>query len=80
MLGAALDNFLNDKTKMTAAVGGLTALAIGWYSAKRGTAVAGRYIEARLGEEENEERERKDVVQESHLSFVRLLVSLHSNR
>ncbi|KAF8363218.1 atad-3, partial [Pristionchus pacificus] len=49
MLGAALDNFLNDKTKMTAAVGGLTALAIGWYSAKRGTAVAGRYIEARLG-------------------------------
>ncbi|GMT14447.1 hypothetical protein PFISCL1PPCAC_5744, partial [Pristionchus fissidentatus] len=49
MLGAAMDNFLNDKTKMTAAVAGLTALAVGWYTAKRGTGVAGRYIEARLG-------------------------------
>ena len=37
IVGAGLKDFLNDKTKITAAVGGLTALAIGWYTAKRGT-------------------------------------------
>lgn len=30
-------------------MGGLTALAVGWYTAKRGTAITARYIEARLG-------------------------------
>lgn len=30
-------------------VAGLTLLAVGFYSAKNATAVAGRYIEARLG-------------------------------
>ncbi|CAD6190230.1 unnamed protein product [Caenorhabditis auriculariae] len=49
LLGAGLNEFLHDKAKMTAAVGGLTALAIGWYTAKRGTSVVARYAEARLG-------------------------------
>ncbi|KIH46971.1 ATPase, AAA family [Ancylostoma duodenale] len=49
VLGAGLQDFLSDKTKMTAAVGTLTALAIGWYVAKRGTGVVARYAEARLG-------------------------------
>ncbi|KIH45635.1 ATPase, AAA family, partial [Ancylostoma duodenale] len=49
VLGAGLQDFLSDKTKMTAAVGSLTALAIGWYVAKRGTGVVARYAEARLG-------------------------------
>ncbi|KAK6024591.1 hypothetical protein OSTOST_09596, partial [Ostertagia ostertagi] len=34
---------------MTAAVGTLTALAVGWYVAKRGTGVVARYAEGRLG-------------------------------
>ncbi|KAK5968410.1 hypothetical protein GCK32_018831, partial [Trichostrongylus colubriformis] len=49
VLGAGLQEFLSDKTKMTAAVGTLTALAVGWYVAKRGTGVVARYAEARLG-------------------------------
>ncbi|CAI4224171.1 unnamed protein product [Auanema sp. JU1783] len=49
IIGAGLKDFLSDKTKMTAAVGGLTALAIGWYAAKRGTSVVARYAESRLG-------------------------------
>ncbi|CAJ0931807.1 unnamed protein product, partial [Mesorhabditis belari] len=49
VFGAGLQDFLNDKTKITAAVGGLTALAVGWYVAKRGTGVVARYAEARLG-------------------------------
>ncbi|PIO74324.1 ATPase, AAA family [Teladorsagia circumcincta] len=49
VLGAGLQDFLSDKTKMTAAVGTLTALAVGWYVAKRGTGVVARYAEARLG-------------------------------
>ncbi|KHJ84900.1 hypothetical protein OESDEN_15380, partial [Oesophagostomum dentatum] len=46
VIGAGLQEFLSDKTKITAAVGGLTALAIGWYVAKRGTGVVARYAEA----------------------------------
>ncbi|VDL81118.1 unnamed protein product [Nippostrongylus brasiliensis] len=49
VIGAGLQEFLSDKTKMTAAVGTLTALAVGWYVAKRGTGVVARYAEARLG-------------------------------
>ncbi|VDM62803.1 unnamed protein product [Angiostrongylus costaricensis] len=49
LLGAGLQDFLSDKSKMTAAVGSLTALAVGWYVAKRGTGVVARYTEARLG-------------------------------
>ncbi|KAK0395748.1 hypothetical protein QR680_001411 [Steinernema hermaphroditum] len=49
VIGAGLNEFLNDKKKIVATVGGLTALAVGWYAAKRGTAVTARFVEARLG-------------------------------
>jgi ATPase family AAA domain-containing protein 3A/B len=40
---------LHDATQMLAATGTLTAVALGIYTAKTGTGVAGRFIEARLG-------------------------------
>lgn len=49
VIGAGLDSFLNDKKKIVATVGGLTALAVGWYTAKRGTGVVAKYVENRLG-------------------------------
>ncbi|ULU03891.1 hypothetical protein L3Y34_016987 [Caenorhabditis briggsae] len=49
LIGSGLNQFLSDKTKIAAAVGGLTALAVGWYTAKRGTGITARYIESRLG-------------------------------
>jgi ATPase family AAA domain-containing protein 3A/B len=49
VIGAGLQEFLTDQKKIVATVGGLTALAVGWYTAKRGTGVAAKYIEARLG-------------------------------
>lgn len=48
-IGGAFNALLEDKSKMTAMVAGLSALAIGVYGARAGTGVAGRYIEARLG-------------------------------
>ena len=48
-LGEGARAFLSDKEKMAAAVATLSAIALGVYSAKVGTGVAGRYIEARLG-------------------------------
>lgn len=49
VVGAGLQEFINDRTKVATAVGGLSALAVGWYSAKHGTGVISRYVEARLG-------------------------------
>ncbi|EGT39534.1 hypothetical protein CAEBREN_15674 [Caenorhabditis brenneri] len=49
LIGSGINQFLSDKTKIAAAVGGLTALAVGWYTAKRGTGLTARYIGARLG-------------------------------
>uniref|UniRef100_A0A915NFJ1 AAA+ ATPase domain-containing protein n=1 Tax=Meloidogyne floridensis TaxID=298350 RepID=A0A915NFJ1_9BILA len=49
VLGAGFQEFIGDRTKIATAVGGLTLLAIGWYSAKRGTDVVARYVQARLG-------------------------------
>lgn len=49
VIGAGLQEFINDKTKVVTAVGGLTALAVGWYTAKRGTGVVAKYVDARLG-------------------------------
>ncbi|KAI1722748.1 ATPase family associated with various cellular activities (AAA) domain-containing protein [Ditylenchus destructor] len=49
IIGAGLQDFITDRTKVTTAVGGLTILAVGWYSAKRGTNIGAKYIEARLG-------------------------------
>ncbi|CAM9121187.1 unnamed protein product [Pylaiella littoralis] len=48
-LGTGMQEFLSDKDKMVAATATLTAMALGIYTARTGTGVAGRYIEARLG-------------------------------
>ncbi|XP_062960365.1 ATPase family AAA domain-containing protein 3 isoform X2 [Cynocephalus volans] len=49
LFGEGFRAFVTDWDKVTATVAGLTLLAVGVYSAKNATAVAGRHIEARLG-------------------------------
>uniref|UniRef100_A0AAA9S3D5 ATPase family, AAA domain containing 3A n=1 Tax=Bos taurus TaxID=9913 RepID=A0AAA9S3D5_BOVIN len=49
LFGEGFRAFVTDWDKVTATVAGLTLLAVGIYSAKNATSVAGRYIEARLG-------------------------------
>lgn len=49
VLGAGFQSFITDWDRVSATAAGLTLLAIGVYSAKMGTGVAARYIEARLG-------------------------------
>ncbi|TYZ61434.1 hypothetical protein PybrP1_011952 [[Pythium] brassicae (nom. inval.)] len=48
-VGSGVMAFVGDKEKLTATVASLTALALGVYTAKTSTGVAGKYIEARLG-------------------------------
>ncbi|KAJ0411970.1 hypothetical protein ATCC90586_009927 [Pythium insidiosum] len=48
-VGAGIMTFVDDKEKLTTTVASLTALALGIYTAKVSTNVAGKYIEARLG-------------------------------
>ncbi|CAE7531095.1 atad3-a [Symbiodinium natans] len=47
-LGAGTRTLLEDRSKMTVLVGGLTALALGVYGARAATGVAGNLIERRL--------------------------------
>lgn len=49
LFGEGFRAFVTDWDKVTATVAGLTLLAVGVYSAKNATSVAGRYVEARLG-------------------------------
>lgn len=49
VLGAGMQTFLADWDKITAAAAGFSLLALGVYTAKRGTGVASSYVEARLG-------------------------------
>ncbi|ELR61354.1 ATPase family AAA domain-containing protein 3 [Bos mutus] len=49
LFGEGFRAFVTDWDKVTATVAGLTLLAVGIYSAKNATSVAGRYVEARLG-------------------------------
>ncbi|XP_029975636.1 ATPase family AAA domain-containing protein 3-A-like [Salarias fasciatus] len=49
VFGEGFRALVSDWDKLTATVAGLTLLAAGVYSARNATAVAGRYIEARLG-------------------------------
>ncbi|XP_034551218.1 ATPase family AAA domain-containing protein 3-like [Notolabrus celidotus] len=49
VFGEGFRGFVSDWDKLTATVAGLTLLAAGVYSARNATAVAGRYLEARLG-------------------------------
>lgn len=48
-IGAGIKDFLGDKNKMFAAASTITMVALGVYSAKVGTSLAGRIVEARLG-------------------------------
>lgn len=48
-VGAGVMAFVDDREKLTATVASLTALALGIYTAKVSTGVAGKYVEARLG-------------------------------
>ena len=49
VLGEGFKSYLSDWQKITTTAGGLTLLALGVYSARVSTQVAGRFIEARLG-------------------------------
>nr|XP_054768778.1 ATPase family AAA domain-containing protein 3-B-like [Lytechinus pictus] len=49
ILGEGFRSFISDWDRVTATAAGVTLLALGVYSAKMGTGVAARYIEARLG-------------------------------
>ncbi|XP_038579206.1 ATPase family AAA domain-containing protein 3-like [Micropterus salmoides] len=49
VFGEGFRAFISDWDKLTATVAGLTLLAAGVYSSRNATAVAGRYVEARLG-------------------------------
>jgi len=48
-VGAGVWSFLNDKDRLISTAGVLSLVALGVYSAKTGTGVAGRFIESRLG-------------------------------
>lgn len=48
-IGNGVMTFLGDKEKVTSSVVALSVLAMGIYTAKVGTGVAGRFVEARLG-------------------------------
>lgn len=41
--------FISDPTKVSLAVGGLTALSLGFFTAMRGSALVSNYVNARLG-------------------------------
>ena len=49
ILGQGAQAFLTDWDKITAAAAGLSLLAVGVYTAKRGTGVMASYVSARLG-------------------------------
>ncbi|XP_078373422.1 ATPase family AAA domain-containing protein 3-like [Oculina patagonica] len=49
ILGAGFDAFISDWDKISATAAGLTLLALGVYTAKYGTGVTARFVEARLG-------------------------------
>ncbi|XP_015922025.1 ATPase family AAA domain-containing protein 3 [Parasteatoda tepidariorum] len=49
ILGVGFNAFLSDWSKVTTSVAGATLLVLGYYSVKRGTGIAAKYIEAHLG-------------------------------
>lgn len=48
-IGSGISSFVSDRSKVTNAVAGLSAAAVGIYFARAGASVAGGYISARLG-------------------------------
>ena len=49
ILGSGANAFLKDWDKVTAAAAGISLLALGVYTAKRGTGVLASFVSARLG-------------------------------
>ena len=49
MLGTGFQTFVDDPSKIVLTAGGLTLFALGIYSARTGTQLAGKFLEARLG-------------------------------
>ncbi|CAF0919107.1 unnamed protein product [Brachionus calyciflorus] len=49
VLGTGFQTFVDDPNKIVLTAGGLTLVALGVYSAKQSTLLAGKYLEARLG-------------------------------
>ena len=49
VMGTGFQTLIEDPNKIVVAVGGLTLLALGVYTAKTGTTIGGKYLEARLG-------------------------------
>jgi ATPase family AAA domain-containing protein 3A/B len=49
VIGTGLQSFYEDPNKIVVTAGGLTLLALGVYTAKTGTSLGGKYLEARLG-------------------------------
>ena len=76
-VGSGVMTFLSDTDKVTTSVLSLSVLALGIYTAKVSTGVAGRYIEARLGKpslvRETSRRSMRQVLANPFPSLKRLL-------
>ena len=63
-IGTGLKEFISDKEKLANFAGTATILALGIYTARTGTGIAGRFIEARLGKPTLvRETSKKNVIQ-----------------
>ncbi len=49
LIGEGVSNFVTDWDKVSATAAGLTLVAVGIYTARMGTGIVGRFLEARLG-------------------------------
>jgi ATPase family AAA domain-containing protein 3A/B len=49
LLGQGVSSFLNDTTQLKNTAATITAIAVGWFTARTSISIAGRAIEARLG-------------------------------
>eukprot|EP00605_Chrysophyceae_sp_TOSAG23-4_P000120 GSChrysophyteH1.ASY1.ANO1.131.1 assembled CDS len=77
-IGTGLKEFISDKEKLANFAGTATILALGIYTAKTGTGIAGRFIEARLGKPTLvRETSKKNVIQmfKNPISTARMLFS-----
>ena len=77
-IGTGLKEFISDKEKLANFAGTATILALGVYTARTGTGIAGRFIEARLGKPTLvRETSKKNVIQmfKNPISTARMLFS-----
>ena len=79
-IGDGISNYFSDHEKMAKTVGTLTAIAIGIYTAKVGTGIAGRFIESRLGKpvlvRETSKRTILDAFREPTVTMKRIASSI----